>query len=142
MRIFLVILVVLAGCSGAEGVVNGNFALNGESFVTDDGEVIRLLCLDAPDRGERLYDAAQDRLNDYIAGRELRIRADVTDKDDEERLLRYVEVDLEDGTYSVNMLMIRVGLAIVKPVEPDTSLCSSFQAAQDKALAEGKFLWE
>ncbi|MEM4246539.1 MAG: lamin tail domain-containing protein [Candidatus Bathyarchaeia archaeon] len=83
--------------------------VDGDTLTLQDGAVVRLLGINAPERGHALYQEAKERLASLVLGREVRLEADWEDKDRQGRLLRYVFVD---GCF-VNAQLVREGLASV-----------------------------
>ncbi|MGH8871417.1 MAG: thermonuclease family protein [Acidimicrobiia bacterium] len=60
-------------------------------------------------------------------GSEIGATVDVSDRDQYDRLLRYLRV----GGMSVNQELVRRGAAISRRYPPDTALASRFEAAQE-----------
>lgn len=100
-------------------------------------EAVRLIGINAPERGECLADAATDRLEDLVAGREVELVVDETDRDQYGRLLRHVEVDGVD----VGAELVRAGLALAREYPPDTARSDEYEAAQRAAEDAGVGMW-
>lgn len=79
--------------------------VDGDSFTTSDGRRIRLLGIDAPERGRCMHGEARNRLSEFVSGKRVRLTDVVTD--DYGRILANVWV----GELLVNKVMVREGLA-------------------------------
>ena len=133
--IYLAIMLVLAFLSAyyilpifispealeAQGDV-GNRIIDGDTFVYN-GERIRLICIDSPEKGEEGYEEAGEFLGGLIIGEELKLVKDVSDKDEYGRLLRYVYFDSDEGEVFVNKEMVENGHAEVFRYGEDTEKC-------------------
>ena len=65
--------------------------IDGDTFKTNDGEIIRLLCVDTPERGKEDYDDATIFLREKLFNSEIRLEGNKTDKYG--RGLRWVYAD-------------------------------------------------
>jgi micrococcal nuclease len=102
-------------------------------------DVVRLIGINTPESGECFSDEAALILSSLIpVGSTIGATADVSDRDQFDRLLRYLWV----GGMSVNEELVRRGAALARPYPPDTSLSSPFATAQDEASSAGLGLWE
>ncbi len=81
--------------------------IDGDTFKTKDGKIIRLIGINAPEIGEKCYQEAKDKLRELIYKKKIRLERDIKNKDDYGRLLRYVYVN----DLFINSEMIRLGLA-------------------------------
>lgn len=87
--------------------------VDGDSVDLADGRRIRLLGLDAPERGRCMYDAARSRLTELVQGRHVRLKNTVTD--DYGRTLAYVIV--EEPLAWVKYILNRIGLiSQIRPI--------------------------
>ena len=108
--------------------------------IRDDGsrEPVRLIGIDAPERGECWAIEATAELESLIpVGSEIGMTSDRSDRDQFGRLLRYLWV----GSMFVNEELVRQGAAISRRYPPDTALSAHLDAAQDAARAAGAGLW-
>lgn len=83
--------------------------IDGDTFRDSDGETVRLLGIDTPERGEAFYDIATDSLRSLLAKHPLRYELDFRKRDRYGRLLAYVFTD----EAFVNHLMVAWGMAYV-----------------------------
>lgn len=95
-------------------------------------EPVRLIGIDAPEKGQLHAAESKTFLEQLIMGKEVELVTDVSDRDFYDRLLRYVYV----GEVNVNEAMVLSGLAIAKEYAPDTSMASVLAAAQSTAQAQ------
>ena len=105
--------------------------------VPGEQESVRLIGINAPERGECLADEATDRLQDLVGGRDVELVVDRTDRDQYGRLLRHVEVDGTD----VGAELVRSGLALARDYPPDTARSDEYAAAQRTAEDAGIGMW-
>jgi micrococcal nuclease len=108
--------------------------------VRGDGsrEPVRLIGIDAPERGECWAVEATTVLEELIpVGSEIGMTSDQTNRDQFDRLLRYLWV----GSMFVNEELVRQGAAISRRYPPDTAMSARLDAAQDAARAAGAGLW-
>lgn len=82
--------------------------------VSRDGVVerVRLLGIDTPERGECGYDEATALVGDLVAGRAVTLVVGSSDdRDRYDRLLRFVEVDVDGTVVDVGLRQLEAGLA-------------------------------
>lgn len=101
-------------------------------------ERLRLIGVNSPERGECWADEAGRVLEALIpVGSEVGMTVDRSDRDQFDRLLRYLWV----GSMSVNEELVRRGAAISRRYPPDTAMAARLDTAQDEADAEGRGQW-
>ncbi|MEZ0578143.1 thermonuclease family protein [Nocardioides sp. MH1] len=83
---------------------------DGDTVRLRNGEVVRLVGIDAPEVGECGHDKASDLLTDLVEGRLVSLTEADEDRDKYDRLLRYVDV----GGLDVGLRLIKKGLAIAR----------------------------
>ena len=101
--------------------------IDGDTFVIDTGDKVRLICIDAPELGKKTAEASISYLAKMVLSREVRLEKDVNDKDQYGRLLRYVYVEKGNVTTFVNGEMVKNGYAAVFPYGNDTKLCDEIR---------------
>jgi len=67
--------------------------IDGDTFVINSGETIRLLCVDTPEKNTTGYEEATAYLEFLILNKEVILNPSITNKDQYGRLLRYVYVE-------------------------------------------------
>ncbi len=114
--------------------------VDGDTIVVTVGaaeERLRLIGINAPERGECLADEAAQRLRELVDGREVVLVPDRTDRDRFGRLLRHVEVDGSD----VGAALVAEGLALARRYPPDVARADAYDSAQRSAQDAGIGLW-
>jgi endonuclease YncB( thermonuclease family) len=109
---------------------------DGDTFRLHDAREVRLLGIDAPEKGEPLAEEATAALNKLVSNREVRLEAGRPARDRYGRTLAYVFL----GKTLVNEEMVRQGWVHVR--RPVTAKYRSrLLAAQDEARAAGRGIW-
>ncbi len=104
--------------------------VDGDTFVIETGEQVRLLCVNSPEKKERGYNESREYLSRLILNKEVKLIKDQSEKDQYNRLLRYVY--LEDQF--VNAQLVKEKLAKVQPTAPDISKCKEIQESRPSIL--------
>jgi len=81
--------------------------IDGDTIILEDGRKIRLLGIDASERGYPYYNKSKSYLSYLVLDKKVQLESDLVDKDEHGRFLRYVYVD---GTF-VNEQLVKEGLA-------------------------------
>ena len=118
--------------------------VDGDTIVVDKGVRVRLLGIDAPEKGKCFDNEATDKLAELVAGNELELRKDESGEDNYGRLLRYVFVKNDDPSADnlfVNVEMVRGGFARVMYVKPNKMYLARLQSAEREARADGVGMW-
>ena len=101
-------------------------------------DTVRLIGVNSPETDECFSEEASLILSTLIpVGTELGATIDTSDRDQFDRLLRYLWV----GDMSVNEELVRRGAAISRRYPPDTGLATRFEAAQEAAKSTDLGLW-
>ena len=110
--------------------------------------LVRYLGIEAPetdpDRGgaEPWGPEATAKNADLLAGGAVHVEADISDRDESGRLLRYVWVEGSDGSYLlVSAALVALGLAQLSPLPPNTKYVRVYDAAQADAQAARSGIW-
>ena len=119
--------------------------LDGDTVEVELGnrrERVRYIGIDTPEpyagtAPECFASEASAANRELVANREVQLVADAEDRDDYNRLLRYVYVD---GVF-VNAELMRGGFATALPVKPNTRHASYFFDLETKAREEPRGLW-
>ncbi len=115
-----------------------DYVVDGDTIRTTNGDSIRFLGINTPERGVPYADKATERLEELLGGGEIRLEGDVADKDGYGRLLRYVWA----GDVHVNLEMVRSGYAHVYVIEPNSKYWDELKEAEAEAIAAKRGLWE
>lgn len=103
--------------------------LDGDTVLISGGQRVRLLGIDADERGYPCYDEAKDKLEDLVLGKEVRLESDSEDKDQYDRLLRYIF--LNDN---ISVVLVKKGYAVARIQEPNTKYEDVIIRAEQKAM--------
>ena len=93
---------------GAEKLVTK--IIDGDTFVIDGGYSVRILSIDADERGYPCYQEAKDRLEELILNKEVKLEMGVEDVDQYCRYLRYVFLNDEN----IGLELVKEGLAVAR----------------------------
>jgi endonuclease YncB( thermonuclease family) len=135
----LAALIGAAAFAGARGAATRQVVrvVDGDTVRLDDGEAVRLLGIDTPERHEPLYVEASKRLAALVDRRSVALEFDHTRRDHYKRLLAHLWV----GDTLVNEVMVASGLARVYMWPPDTLHRQRLVAAQRAARKAGLGIW-
>ena len=118
--------------------------VDGDTFVLEGGEWIRLIGIDAPEYQPKKKHIdffgreALEYARRLLTGKKIRLEKDIDPTDDYGRTLAYVY--LEDGRF-VNLLLVQAGYAKVKYYSPNGRHYLELKQSQDKARRSKKGLW-
>ena len=114
---------------------------DGDSFVVrrEDGNEagVRLLGVNAPERGECVADEAHEALTDLLASGDVVLERDISDRDEFGRLLRYVFA----GDVFVNQELATRGLVLAGSYPPDLAHQPDLDAAEGLAQDDQAGVW-
>jgi micrococcal nuclease len=118
--------------------------IDGDTIELADGDVVRLLGIDAPEKGECFYKESTKALIDLVEGKKVELIKDVTGMDDFGRLLRYVFLpdngSLEDKIF-VDEYMIREGYAKLNSNPRDRLYYNLLLEHKEQAMMDDRGLW-
>lgn len=100
-------------------------------------EPVRIIGIDAPERGEPGAGDSTAALAELVEGRQVTLIRDVSDRDRFGRLLRYVEA----GGSDVGLSLVATGWAVAKRFPPDVTRAEVLEAAEAHAREAGLGLW-
>lgn len=116
---FIGIFVFLSGCTnttltGQAAVLEGTKlvtkVLDGDTVIIEGGYSVRLLGIDADERGYPCYGPAKQRLEELVLNKEVYLEADKENQDQYNRYLRYLILEKEN----MNLRMVKEGFAIAR----------------------------
>ena len=112
--------------------------INGDTFKLTDGQLVRLIGIEAPKTGETCSAQSTERLSSLIEGETIYLEKDVSETDSNDRLLRYTYVN---GIF-VNYRLVYDGYAYADISYPDTKYSSELADAEEKAQSHNRgCLW-
>jgi len=106
--------------------------IDGDTIIVEGGESVRLLGIDADERGKPCYTEAKNRLEELILDKRVKLEPDIEDKDQYGRSLRYLFLN---GT-NMNLLLIKEGLAIARFTDENVKYKKEIINAEKKAMDE------
>jgi len=112
--------------------------IDGDTIKLSTGEELRLIGLNAPESGQACSLEATEKLRDFVLGKEVTLESDIDNKDQYNRLLRYVYV----GDVFVNLEMVRLGFAHKYEYGSNTKYSSQFEQAENEAKQNEGCLWK
>ncbi|MBD3208314.1 MAG: hypothetical protein GF370_02595 [Candidatus Nealsonbacteria bacterium] len=117
--------------------------IDGDTIVIEGEKEVRYLGIDAPDTVDpekpvECYGTEASHKNrELVSGKEVRLEKDLSDRDPEGRLLRYVWV----GDVMVNELLVKEGYARTFIHHPDVKYSYQLAEAEEEARRKGIGLW-
>lgn len=112
--------------------------IDGDTIRLSTGEYVRLIGLNAPETGEKCSSEAKEELEKLVLGKEVILGSDVEDKDQYDRLLRYVSVD----NIFINLELVKLGFAHKYKYGLDIKYSSEFEEAEDEAKENCGCIWQ
>lgn len=110
--------------------------VDGDTIIIQGGESVRLLGIDTPEKSEKYYSEAKNYLEQRILFKEVYLESDVEDKDQYDRLLRYIWLD----NSLINLELVQNGLAISRFYD-NMRYKEQIQEAETKAIEQRLGLW-
>jgi len=120
-----------------EELVRVTHVIDGDTFVVNTGQKVRLLGIDTPEKNQPYYEEAKQYLEELVQGKEVRLEKDISEIDKYNRILRHVHMD---GIW-VNKRLIEEGLARLLTLPPDVKYVEELKQAQEQARQQGKGIW-
>lgn len=104
--------------------------IDGDTIIVEGGYNVRLLGIDADEKGYPCYEDAKTRLEELILDKKIRLEKDITDVDQYKRCLRYVFL----GEQNIGLELVKEGLAIARFYEPDVKYKNEIALAEKTAI--------
>lgn len=118
--------------------------IDGDTIKIQDNIRVRLLGIDAPEKGECYYEESREFAIELLNNKYVKLEEDITAKDRYDRLLRYVVLlseDEEQDNILINDYFVRQGWARYVASPPDNRYRDLFSSAQEEAKRERRGLW-
>jgi len=112
---------------GAEKLVTK--IIDGDTFLIEGGYRVRILGIDADERGYPCYQAAKERLEELILNKKVRLEKGLEDKDKWCRYLRYVFLDEEN----IGLKLVKEGLVVARFSPVDVKYQEEIAQAEKEA---------
>ena len=103
--------------------------IDGDTFLIEGGYPVRILGIDADEKGYPCYEAAKKRLEELVLNKEVRLEKGKEDLDQYCRYLRYVFVDGEN----VSLKLVKEGLVVARFSPEDTKYREEIEKAEKEA---------
>jgi endonuclease YncB( thermonuclease family) len=118
--------------------------VDGDTLDIEGARRIRLLRIDAPERGTCYFEESTAALKALVEGKDIRIEKDVTGADRYDRLLRNLYLPSErpeEDDIFVDQWLVERGFARVESIAPDTRDHDLLARAEASARAGKKGMW-
>ena len=142
--IIVLLIVVLLGAGyyylfDKENKVMGSAirVIDGDTFVADSGEKVRLIGMNTPEKNEYYYTEAKNKLEDLILNKTIYLEKDKKNRDKYGRLLRYIYTD----DYFVNLELTKKGYARSYLIEPNDKYINKIKEAEIEAKNKNLGIW-
>ena len=134
----LVLILLATGCNSVnENAVLVTRIIDGDTIEIEGGYRVRYIGIDTPEKDEHYYWEALRANRDLVEGKKIRLEKDVEDKDEYDRLLRYVWVD----NTMVNAELVKSGHAYSYSYPPNTKYQTYFLQLEQEAREYKRVLW-
>jgi len=111
--------------------------IDGDTVELDNGERLRLIGIDTPERGRPYFEEAKAKLTELVEGRQVELEKDLSERDRYGRLLRYIWL----GGVFINVEMVQLGYANSYTYPPDVKYQEEILAAEREARERQLGLW-
>ena len=139
IALFLCVPLLLpSSCKPSAQSVTVVKVVDGDTIVIESGYHVRYIGVDSPEADEFYYSEAKQMNADLVEGKQVRLEADVTDKDKYGRLLRYVYT----GDVFINAEMVRQGCAWSLTYPPDVKYQVYLEAMENEARQLKRGFWK
>lgn len=118
--------------------------IDGDTFELSDGDIVRLLGIDAPEEKDCYYEKSKEALKELVEGKKVELRKDITEADDFGRLLRYAilpNINALKNNVLVDEYMIHGGYAEMQNNSRDKLYYGLLLEEQEQAKKEKRGLW-
>ncbi|MEM7819253.1 MAG: thermonuclease family protein [Candidatus Aenigmatarchaeota archaeon] len=82
--------------------------IDGDTIIVEGGHIVRLLGIDADEKGYPCYESAKQRLEELVLNKRIFLEQDKKDKDQYKRYLRYVFLDDDN----INLKLVKEGFVV------------------------------
>lgn len=111
--------------------------IDGDTIKLTNGERVRLIGINTPEKGQPYYQQATDRLQELIGSNPVRLEKDEENEDQYGRWLRYIYIN---DTF-VNLEMVKSGFAIAYEFQPNVKYSDTFSEAEQEAREAKIGIW-
>ncbi len=111
--------------------------IDGDTIKLQNGETVRLLGINTPEKGQPYYADATNKLKQLLEGKKVFLEKDIQNKDKYGRLLRYIFVN---GLF-VNSQMVKEGYAYAYIMKPNIKYENKLKEAEKEAKSLKLNIW-
>lgn len=104
--------------------------IDGDTVVVKGGYHVRLLGIDADEKGYPCYQSAKTRLEELILNKKVTLEKDTTDVDQYKRCLRTIFL----AKQNIDVTLVKEGLAVARFYEPDVKYKNEISLAEKQAM--------
>jgi endonuclease YncB( thermonuclease family) len=104
--------------------------IDGDTIVVEGGWHVRLIGIDADEKGYPCYEQAKKRLENLILEKQIKLEKDQTDLDQYDRCLRYVFLN----GINIDVQLVLEGLAVARFYD-DVKYKAEISSAEKQAIA-------
>ena len=119
---------VAATCGVAENTIVTK-VIDGDTVVVEGGWHVRLLGMDADEKGYPCYTSAKTRLENLVLSKQIILEKDVSNVDQYGRCLRYIFL----GSMNIDTQLVKEGLAVARFYQPDIKYRAEITSAENYA---------
>jgi len=138
IRVLIVFILFSISCVQQPEAAYCVKVFDGDTFELENGEVVRLIGIDAPESSQPGWDSARDYLSFLVLDKKVTLVAGSKKRDEHGRLLQYVYVE----SMCVNEEMIRNGYAEVRYLSEDDPHLEYYIQLEREAESRKAGLWE
>ena len=135
--LLLVVSLLSLACREPSGTTTVARVIDGDTIIIEGGYHVRYIGIDAPESGEFYYLEAKQINEGLVAGKNVRLERDISDKDSYGRLLRYVYI----GDDFANAEIVRQGCAWAVAYPPDVKYQIYLEAMEKEARQSKRGVW-
>jgi len=135
--LLLVVSLLSLACREPSGTTTVTRVIDGDTIIIEGGYHVRYIGIDAPESGEFYYLEAKQINEGLVAGKNVRLERDISDKDSYGRLLRYVYI----GDDFANAEIVRQGCAWAVAYPPDVKYQIYLEAMEKEARQSKRGVW-
>lgn len=116
---------------------------DGDTFKIENNQRVRIIGIDAPEKGECYFNESTQALKDLIENKLVRLEKEISEKDKYDRLLRHVILPGETGEDNINVAqyLVENGFVLSIASPPDNRYRNLLSTAQEKAKRDNVGLW-
>lgn len=111
--------------------------VDGDTLILEDGQKVRLLGINAPEKGELFYEEAKARLKELVEGKSVYLEYDKKKRDRYGRRLAH----LFAGGKHINALLVEEGLATAFFIAPNFKYKEKILNAEKRAFERRRGIW-